>query len=185
MIQLHVTKNQQLSQQLENLGSQLEVMDRASLEKVFAEGSYTGPQQMSMVWFRMLELTQDTELYFEVLKGWLLDQIESRRLYLSHPAGYSSIQEAVQVENRISPTQFSNITGLYKIVFPYVERQLQMTAQSLWSTTGKSNLYAILPHLKQAITGIPSLSNRVHAVVERIYEEVDALEPNLDPEERK
>lgn len=150
-----------------------------NLKGEIASGHYSGLEIMAITRLKMLQFTGSDELANTILRGLLLDEMESpvideggrpRNLWEFHPNKYGSVQQLVRDEVGMSPTQQSIHLNLHKVVFPYVAQELGISVQEFWNRVQHSNAALILPYLVAVITGKPSKSAVVNTGVKALLE---------------
>ena len=158
---------------LARLNAELGELAMLNLGEAIESKGYTGPELLAMKTFEELRLIGGLDLASVLLKGERLKSIRELNMSVYLPGKYNSMEEAIQVEAKISRTEQSWITSLYEHVFPYVEKELGISVQEFWEDVSKSNAAEIVPHLRMIITDQPSRSEAVRSKVKELLEEAN------------
>jgi len=153
---------------LARLNAELGELAMLNLGEAIKSKGYTGPELLAMKTFEELRLIGGLDLASVLLKGERLKSIRELNMSEYLPGKYNSMEEAIQVEAKISRTEQSWITSLYEHVFPYVEKELNISVQEFWEDVPKSNAAEIVPHLRMIITDQPSRSENVRSKVKAL-----------------
>ena len=156
---------------LARLNVEIGELAMGNLTEAIASKDYTGPELLAMKTFEELRLLSGLDLASVLLKGERLKSIREMNMAEYLPGKYSSMEEAIAVEAKISRTKQSVITSLYEHVFPYVVTELDMSIQEFWEEVSMSNASEIVPHLRMLITGDPSKSGGVREKVKELISE--------------
>ncbi|MEM4204637.1 MAG: hypothetical protein QXS54_11260 [Candidatus Methanomethylicaceae archaeon] len=150
-------RNQNLTTYRSTLYERLERMANENLRDAIDSGAYTLPEIKSMKMFEMLRLASDIDLISLYIKSDIIQEIEEHGLYAVHPGGYKTPEEAFYNEAGLSKSELSNIKNLVQIIFPWLQKYIQVDPIVLWQK--RSNLREAVPYLLGLITGETSSDN--------------------------
>ena len=136
---------------------------------------YTGPEAVALMEFEKLKQTSSLDLITILLRGKAIQKIMDMNLWMRLPQKYNSVEEAIEVEGRLTPSVQSNIKDLYGIIFPFVQDKLGMSIVEFWEAIPNSNLREIVPYLKVAITGVRSKRDGVNKAIQAIEADIHTL----------
>jgi len=135
-----------------------------------------------MVTIEQLKLINGMDLAAVLMRGKLINEIEDRGMWATHPGGYASVQEMAQ-DQGISMSELSNVRTLCDVIFPYMETTLGMNVADVWERIGKSNFRDLAAVLKCLITGDENARASVTQTAERLLDEVHATYRSQHPDE--
>lgn len=170
-----VTSDQQLSGVLLSLENNFEQAARRNVQSALGTDfdQYTETEVSSMVVIEQLKLINGIDLAAVLMRGKLINVIEERGLWATHPGGYSSLQEMAS-DQGISMSELSNVRTLCNVIFPYMENVLEVNVAEAWEKIGKSNFRDLASVLRGLITGENGGRSSVNQAVTRILEDVHA-----------
>src|SRR5512142_917797 len=154
---IRVSENAALSNALLNLEGSLEEAARQNLNAVLQQNgtsldAYTGTEVLAMVATEKLRLINGMDLAAIMLRGKLIQQIETQALHTVHPNHYETL-EALAEDQGISLSELSDIRMMTQVVFPYIENTLGVPVAQIWETIGKTKFRTLVPVLRAIITG--------------------------------
>lgn len=177
-LQIRVSENAGLSTALMNLEGSLEAAARQNLNHVLTENgtnldNFTGTEQLAMVATEKLRLINGMDLAAIMLRGKLINQIETQALHTIHPNHYETL-EALAEDQGISISELSDIRMMTQVVFPYIESTLGIPVAQIWETIGKTKFRTLVPVLRAIITGEEPGRGSARDNYRRIMEETEA-----------
>lgn len=147
------------------------------------QGGFTGPEILSIITLKQLEVCSDYGYIESVLRHKLIQKIEStvdgpdgpRGLWEFHPNRHGgSCEDLIESEGKLSKSVQSTTKDLHNIIIPYVRDVLGMDEITFWRRAAKkSNLAEAMPFLKVLATGIPSSSSKVNDGVQKKLQEAN------------
>lgn len=154
---IRVSENAALSNTLLRLEDSLDRAARENLNSVLSQNgqnldAFTGTEVLAMVATEKLRLVNGMDLAAIMIRGKLLQEIESQALHTVHPNHYDTL-EALAEDQGISLSELSDIRMMTQVVFPYVEQTLGIPVAQIWETIGKTKFRTLVPVLRAIITG--------------------------------
>lgn len=176
------TSNEMLYDRLTQI--KLEVADLAveNVGNLINGGGFTGPEVLALTAFEKLKLLGDYDLINILLKGEIINDIESKNLHTVLPDPYSNPELAIEIEAGLSPTEQSQIKDLTNTIVPWIISKNEMPVAEFWQIK-RSNLREIIPHLKVLITQKPSDTGSVNDTVNRLKDSVRDVDPDIEDDE--
>lgn len=153
---------------ISELSSANDALEHAVTRNLGEMGGYTELERRAIIEVEKLRYTSQFEFKNTLLRGMLLENIDTMSLYSIHPNQYKNLEE-MAVDVGISKTALGNTLSLYSHIFPYLQNHLMMTKDEIWGIS-KSNINEIIPHLRMLITDRPSTSKEVCDSVNGIIE---------------
>ena len=173
IIPYQVSTNLALSGTLLRLDEQFERAATQNLDAALAgqDDSYTDAEKRAIIKFEKLKLIGNLGLTEILLRGKVLDEIETDGLWSILPGNHQTLEAAARAQG-ISLSQLSMIKDLTRIIFPYVTDTLGWNLAETWESIGRSNFQDLVPILKRIITGQESNLAQVNASAENFLEDV-------------
>ena len=138
-------------------------IEHIALEENTTLSDFSAIEQRAMLMTEMLSQSKAVDFAAVMLKGRIIDTLENESLHAAHPAGYTTLEE-LAIDQGIGSSELSNIRDLTRVVFPWIEEHMDMSAREVWDQVGKSNLRELVPVLKRIMTG-----DTARGTVERAY----------------
>lgn len=178
-----VTSNVGLSTTLMGLEATFLGAARANITTLYAGEDLTQTELNSMIIVEQLKLINGMDLAAVLMRGKLINQIETGALWATHPGQYSSLQEMARAQG-ISMSELSNVRTLTNIIFPYMENSLHINVAEAWEKIGKSNFRDLTAVLAGLISGDRLDRASLQTSVENQLNEVYATHrsSHIDPE---
>lgn len=155
-----------------------------NLEQAIQSKGYTGPEVQALVEYEMLRLSGDMDLATIQVKANIIGRIEKYHLYTVYPGDEHDAVNLANLNGNMSGSEYSNIKDLATIIFPYIERELDIPIPEFFKSYKKANLRELVPYLKVIITGKLSKQPNVNNVVDQIKNDV-AIYPHEGDDDLK
>jgi hypothetical protein len=185
MSELALTHDTLLAQKIDQIEKEILEAAVADTQNALSNPSYSGPQKIAILEFAKLKQTANYDLLNILIRGKSLSKIHEMKLWTQLPGAFSSAEEAVAVEGKLSKSEQSNIRDLYDTVFPFVQNELGQSLVEFWNNIQWSNIREIIPYLKVVITGVKSKRASVNQAIENIENDVLSLMSGEVTEEEK
>lgn len=171
-----IAANENLPVLANSLDMMYDVLEKAAANNVQAaiddagEENFSPIEQRALLRAEMLNLSKGLDFAAIMIRGRLFDEIEQEGLVAAHPGGFGNIQEFA-VDQGISTSEMSQTLDMYRIIFPWVEETLEVTAMRVFEQVGKSNMRELVPILKRFITGEDADAASVNTAHDRLIED--------------
>jgi hypothetical protein len=113
------------------------------------------------------------------LKGTLLAKLEAGDLWQAHPSSPASLDELI-MEAGISKSEKSDLLAWERVIYPYLERELDLKPWQVWQMLNKTKRRRLTPYLREIIDpDHETTSDKVKGTIEKLRDEADDV-PDKD-----